>query len=341
MRRPYTNRPSRATKATVSNLRHPIRPLKCVGRLAHRTAVLVALLLVPDIVSPDTGPVPAFGQEPTSDGVPLAVTIDDVPWVGARPAAGVEAGTSRLLTALLERGVHATAFVVCDRMASDASIVRAWLDAGMGIGSHSAAHRDLNAGFVPWLADVRRCEDRLAGVTGSHGGFFRFPYLHQGDDRATRDLVADELEAMGYRTAHVTIDNSEWVLASAYGRALSAGDEILMREIGEAYVAHMVEAARHFRSAARRKFGREISHVLLVHANALNADWLGAVLDAYADEGFIFVSLDEALEDPAFDRPDAYVGPRGLSWIYRAEPLSPSDPWDEAAESELRARFAN
>ena len=114
-----------------------------------------------------------------------------------------------------------------------------------------------------------------------------------------------------------------------------------MQRIGAAYVAHMVEAARHFREAAQQKFGRPIAHVLLVHATALNADWLGAVLDAYVEEGAEFVSLAEALDDPVYDRSDAYVGPRGLSWVYRAEPLSPTDPWDEAAEAELRTRFAD
>lgn len=327
------------TGATVSNLRHPIRAMKCVLG-PSRLTFLAAALTLPVAGLPGDGPALALGQEPASASVRVAVTVDDVPWVGVHPADGTAGGTSRLLAALVARDVPATGFVVCDRMTPGASIVRAWLDSGMSIGSHSAAHRDLNAGRDPWLADVRRCDERLANVTGSRGGFFRFPYLHQGDDRATRDAVSTALRRMGYRTAHVTIDNSEWVLAAAYGRALSRGDEGRMKRIGEAYVTHMVEAAGHFREAARHKFGRPIAHVLLVHANALNADWLGAVLDAYVEEGVEFVGLAEALEDPVYDRRDAYVGPRGLSWVYRAEPLSPSDPWDEAAEAELRARFA-
>lgn len=323
----------------MSNLRHPIRTMKCTAGSSRLPCLALALLLLATGL-PGAGPAPAFGQDSETAAGRVAVTVDDVPWVGARPPDGIVGGTRRLLAALAARDVPATGFVVCDRMTPDASIVRRWMDAGMTIGSHSAAHRDLNAGRDPWLADVRRCDERLAGLTGSRGGFFRFPYLHQGDDRGTRDAVAAELRRMGYRTAHVTIDNSEWVLAAAYGRALSRGDEARMQRIGDAYVAHMVEAARHFREAAREKFGRPIAHVLLVHANALNADWLGAVLDAYVREGVEFVDLAEALDDPVYDRPDAYVGPRGLSWVYRAEPLSPTDPWDEAAEAELRARFA-
>lgn len=309
-------------------------------KLRHRSVVyesrdwLLALLsLVPLTV--------LLVAPPASAQTRIAVTVDDVPWVGVRPADGADGGTDRLLTVFAQRGVPATGFVVCDNMLDGAPIVRTWIAAGMGIGSHTAAHRDLNRGIEPWLADVRRCDEDLAAVAGRHGGWFRFPYLHQGPDVATRDAAAEALHALGYHTAHVSIDNSEWVLANAYGRALRAGDEARMREIGRAYVAHALDAVRHFDAAARRKFGRSIDHVLLVHANALNADWLGAVLDACAEAGYEFVALDEALADPVYGLADDYAGPRGLSWVYRARPLSPVDPWDEAAEAALQARFGD
>lgn len=271
----------------------------------------------------------------------VAVTIDDLPWVGVRPAGDAVAGTEMLLAALRDRGVPATGFVICDHTEAGAPVLRAWLDAGMELGNHTAAHRDLNQGMGPWLADARRCDDDLASITGRHGGWFRFPYLRQGPNRETRDAVAAALDSLGYRTAHVTIDNSEWVLAAAYGRAMRDGDTARMREIGEAYVAHMREALDHFDRLAREKFGRPIHHVLLLHANALNADWLGAVLDAYADAGCEFVDLREALADPVYALSDDYAGPRGLSWVYRARPLSPENPWDVSTENELRARFGS
>ncbi|MGD8497026.1 MAG: polysaccharide deacetylase family protein [Gemmatimonadales bacterium] len=278
---------------------------------------------------------PALGQ------TRVAVTIDDLPWVGVRPGGDAVAGTEMLLAALRERGVPATGFVICDHLEAGAPVLHAWLDAGMELGNHTAAHRDLNRGMGPWLADTRRCDDELAAITGHHGGWFRFPYLRQGPDLATRDAVAAALDSLGYRTAHVTIDNSEWVLAAAYGRAMRDGDTSRMRKIGEAYVAHMLEALDHFDRAAREKFGRPIDHVLLLHANALNADWLGAVLDAYAEAGCEFVGLEEALADPVFALPDDYAGPRGLSWVYRARPLSPEDPWDVATEDRLQAEFGD
>jgi hypothetical protein len=112
-----------------------------------------------------------------------------------------------------------------------------------------------------------------------------------------------------------------------------------MRAIGEAYVAHVREAAAHFREVARERTGRETAQVLLLHAHALAADRAGTLLDSLAADGFRFVSLEEALSDPVFARPDGYAGPKGLSWLLRLEPVAGDDPWNAEAEAALRERY--
>jgi hypothetical protein len=137
----------------------------------------------------------------------------------------------------------------------------------------------------------------------------------------------------------VTIDNSEWLLARAYDIAMQAGDEDEAAAVVEAYVVHLRDAAAHFRTAARAKFGREVDHVLLLHANAIASRHIGDVLDVLEADGFEVASLEDVLADPIYARTDQYVGRTGLSWIYRAAPLSPEDPWDDIAEAELGSRF--
>ena len=212
----------------------------------------------------------------------------------------------------------------------------------MELGNHSTSHQDLNRTPVDeWLADVAQCNAAVRGIVAERGPvrWFRYPMLHQGDDRTVRDSVAQTLERWGYANAHVTIDNSEWLLARAYDLAMQAGDEAEAAAIVEAYVAHLREAAAHFRSAGREKFGREVDHVLLLHANAIAARHVGEVLDELEADGFTIASLAEVLSDPIYARADEYVGPTGLSWIYRAAPLSPDDPWDDIAEAALSERF--
>ena len=271
----------------------------------------------------------------------LAVTFDDLPWNGPGYSdAEIRGLTDTLLATLTERGIHATGLVTCRGIRPGAPFLRMWLDAGMELGNHTWSHRDLNSTPADeWLADAKRCDEAVSDVTGGPVRWFRYPMLHQGDELAVRDSVARTLERWGYSNAHVTIDNSEWLLARAYDLAMRAGEEAEATAIVDAYVAHLVDAARHFRKAALDKFGREADHVLLLHANAIAARHVGDLLDALEADGFEIASLEAALTDPIYSRVDEYVGPTGLSWIYRAGPLSPDDPWDDVAEAALSERF--
>ena len=42
-----------------------------------------------------------------------------------------------------------------------------------------------------------------------------------------------------------------------------------------------------------------------------------ALLQMFRDRGYTFVSLEQAMNDEADRLPDAYIGPKGLSWIHR------------------------
>ena len=271
----------------------------------------------------------------------VAFTFDDLPWNGPGYTDAEIAGlTDTLLATLTSRGVPATGLVTCRGIRGGAPFLRRWLDAGMELGNHSTTHQDLNRTPVDaWLADVALCDEAVSAVVEGPVRWFRYPMLHQGDDRSVRDSVARTLAGWGYSNAHVTIDNSEWLLARAYDLAMQAGDEAEAAAIIEAYLAHLREAAAHFRAAGREKFGREVDHVLLLHANAIAARHVGDLIDGLEADGFTIASLEEVLSDPIYSRVDEYVGPVGLSWIYRAAPLSPDDPWDDIAEAALNDRF--
>ena len=284
---------------------------------------------------------PAVQEAGERTGPRVAITFDDLPWNGPGYSEEEVAGlTDTLLATLVHRGAPATGLVTCRGIREGAPILRKWLDAGMELGNHSTSHWDLNSTPVDeWLADVKQCDEAVSGLIGEPVRWFRYPMLHQGDERSVRDSVAHSLESWGYSNAHVTIDNSEWLLARAYDLAMQASDTAEADAVADAYVAHLREAAEHFREAGREKFGREVDHVLLLHANAIAARHVGDVLDVLEADGFSIASLEEVLSDPIYSRVDEYVGPVGLSWIYRAAPLSPDDPWDDIAEAALDERF--
>ena len=278
-----------------------------------------------------------------SEGVPLAITFDDLPWTGGTDGIGRAAAlerTDRLIDQLEARDVPAVGLVTCRNLLSDGGAIRRWRQAGFELGNHSYNHFDLNrTDPAEWLDDVRKCHDRLHALTRDSIRWFRYPMLHEGATVEVRDSVARALTGMGYRNAHVTIDNSEWLLARAYDQAVRGRDSLRAAEVADAYVEHLVEAGRHFRAVARERFGRETGQVLLLHANRLAVDHVGTAIDALVADGFVIRSLPEVMTDPVFLEPDGYVGPRGLSWLYRVEPAIDDDPWDEAAEAAIVERF--
>jgi hypothetical protein len=106
-------------------------------------------------------------------------------------------------------------------------------------------------------------------------------------------------------------------------------------------VEHLSAARTHFTAVARSVAGRDVAHVLLVHANALAADHLAQVLDDYRAGGAVFVRLAEALSDPIYSLPDRYIGAKGLSWLYRIDPdnTRAAQAWDDQEASTFEQQY--
>jgi hypothetical protein len=79
----------------------------------------------------------------------------------------------------------------------------------------------------------------------------------------------------------------------------------------------MMRMVEFYEGQSQGLFDREIPQVLLLHANALNADHLDKLVEALRLRGYRFVELDEALQDPAYSSEDTYTGPGGITWLHR------------------------
>jgi hypothetical protein len=196
--------------------------------------------------------------------------------------------------------------------------------------------------------EVRRCRDRLHEATavleerGSVPGWFRFPYLQRGRTPEKRDAALAIVTAASQRVAPVTIDTSEWALAKPYVDALKAGDKARAQRIGAGWVEHIVAASLHARQVAKETLKQPIPQVLLLHANAVAADYLGTLLAKLARAGFAFESFERVMEHPVYARADHYAGPVGLSWLYRIEEANQARrrwDWDNGQLRALRRRF--
>ncbi len=260
----------------------------------------------------------------------MAISIDDLPVADARHLDADAYGDilRRLIDTLREREVPAIGFVNEGKLAAGGrfrperlELLEAWLDAGLELGNHSHSHPSLNRTPVDvWLEDVARGERFLRPLLAGRGTtlrYFRHPYLHTGRDIETRSAAEARLGDLGLRVAPVTIDNADYLFAAAYASALQTGDAALAARLADQYIAYMLAVVRFYEQQSIALVGRNVPHVLLLHANALNAAHLGRLLDALGDHGYAFANLDRVLEDPVYARDDQYFGPAGISWLHR------------------------
>lgn len=222
-------------------------------------------------------------------------------------------------------------------------ILGAWLDAGLELGNHSYSHWDLNnTPLASYQADVVRGEvatRKLLRERGKRLKYFRHPFLHAGRDIGTKRAFDRFLSDRGYTVAPVTIDNQEWMFAEVYAMASERGDKETADRVVRAYLRHMEEVFDFFEKLSVQVVGYEIKQVLLLHSNPLNADYLDQVVEMMKRRGYSFISLDEALKDPAYRLADTYAGPKGLSWLHRWASSKGMKTKEEPREPEYIAKL--
>ena len=201
-------------------------------------------------------------------------------------------------------------------------LLERWLDQGLELGNHGYDHLSLNRiDATRWLADVQRGEvvtRPLVEGRGKELRWFRHPFLHTGRSAEIQRSTQEALAEMGYRIAPVTLDNGEWIYGGAYSTAWNRQDEATKTKLGEDYVRYMLEVVDYYQQQSLVIVGEAIPQVLLIHAYALNAEWLGRLLEALEARGAEWVSLEKALEHPAYERdPHGYTGAGGITWLHR------------------------
>ena len=275
----------------------------------------------------------------------VAFTFDDLPATRMRGEVG--ALTERLLTALRREGIPAIGFVNEGKLAgaerARTALLEAWLDGGHELGNHTYSHlRLFDASTAEFEADLLRGEAITRKVMAARGKplrYFRHPTLNTGHDAAAKAAAESVLDRHGYSVAPVTVDTDEYLYAAAYQRAHERGDAALKRRLGDDYLRYMSVAFEYYERLAESLIGRDIAHTLLLHANWLNADYVPELATVLRARGYRFVTLEAALNDPAYRLPDRYIGSRGPSWLerwaltsgHRVEGLPPVPGWVLAA----------
>jgi peptidoglycan/xylan/chitin deacetylase (PgdA/CDA1 family) len=269
--------------------------------------------------------VPAFGADDTKPVRQMAVTIDDLPSVDDDlPIARYV--TKHLLEQLREQRIRAVGFVnegklfVAGETEERTAMLTQWLDAGHELGNHTYSHvNNASVPFETYREDVIRGETvtrKLLRQRGRGLRWFRHPYLRTGPTEEYRRQLDALIAELQYVTAPVTIDNNDYVFARAYELAHGRGDKRTMHRLVVAYLDYMEAVVAHFELLSRDFLDREVWQVLLLHANRLNANHLDALVGRLRKRGYEFITLETALQDPAYQLPEAQSA-RGISWLHR------------------------
>ena len=261
----------------------------------------------------------------------LCFTFDDLPVVTLRnkSIAYQKEVTEKILGTLTRHQIPAIGFVNAKKLYTDGALdpqktnlLKRWLDAKMDLGNHTFSHMDFHENtFRAYANDIVKGEAELKVLLSSVGKsphYFRHPYLRAGDTKAKTDSLHDFLQARGYEIAPVTIDNAEWIFNSAYDSVLFVNDKQRMSEVGRSYIEYMEQKVKYYEGQSQKLFGRNIKHILLLHANRINADYLDDLIKMLKRNSYSFISLKEALKDEAYSTPiTRYNRHWGMSWLDR------------------------
>jgi peptidoglycan/xylan/chitin deacetylase (PgdA/CDA1 family) len=237
----------------------------------------------------------------------LAITVDDLPLHGPLPAdtAPLEVA-NEMIAALKSAGVRDVyGFVNGEwtvKQPDTAAVLAAWRHAGYPLANHGWSHRSVDeATAAEYEQEISRNEPLLERMaTGTDWRWFRYPYLHEGQDAAKRDAVRSTLARRGYRIASVTMDFSDWQWAAPYARCRDSGDEASIAQLETLYLASARGTADFSRRLSRGVYGRDIPYVLLLHVGAFSARMMPRLLALYRELNFQFVSLPHAEADSAY-----------------------------------------
>jgi peptidoglycan/xylan/chitin deacetylase (PgdA/CDA1 family) len=261
----------------------------------------------------------------------MAITVDDLPVVSAvdRSAAHFTRVTTGIVDAFVRHRVPGIGFVNESKLeidgvpaASQVALLQQWVDAGFELGNHTYSHLDLHlvplADFVSDLVRGEEVTGQLMTRARRRLRYFRHPFLHTGRSAESRREIETLLRGRGYRVAPVTIDNADYIFAAAYDRHVAAERHGDAERVFVAYLDYMTRVVEYYEQQSVALLGRPMRHVLLTHANALNARAFPQWLPVLERRGYRFISLDRALDDEAFaTRRDEYYGPSGMTWLHR------------------------
>lgn len=234
----------------------------------------------------------------------IALTIDDLPFVGSthnKPGnlRREKERFNRMLQALIDAKIPATGFVIAGTIEKDQwELLENFANHGFEIANHTYSHLNLNATSAHRYIDNINKADKVLSPLMTKPKFFRYPYLAEGRGRRKQQVI-NHLHELDYVIAPVTIDSKDFrfnqQLMGIYWRHRAQK----VHHIKKRYLNYIWRQTIRAENLSKKRLGYQGKQILLIHANLLNSFVLGDIIKMYQDRGYKFISLAEAMKDPA------------------------------------------
>ena len=263
----------------------------------------------------------SFSQE-------IALTFDDAPLGDGAIFTGMQR-TSKIIETLRTHEVNQAAFFVVTSQLNNEGLQRLkmYSDAGHLLANHSHSHNWIEVmGTANYIRDIQKADSLLKGTKLPYQPWYRYPFLDEGRTIGSRDSIRAALSSLSLMNAYITIDNYDWHINSAAGKAIKSNTPINYNELKKFYLEHIWNSIQFYDNIARQVLGRSPKHVLLLHENDMAALFLGDLIQFLKDKGWKIISPEEAYDDPiAKEVPDVLFNGQGrVSAIAFANGIKPS-----------------
>jgi peptidoglycan/xylan/chitin deacetylase (PgdA/CDA1 family) len=259
------------------------------------------------------------GDRPTFDDVPLS---DGAIYTGTQRS-------SKIIETLKKHRIKQAAFFVVTSQINSESLQRLkmYSDGGHLLGNHSHSHNWIRTmGTANYISDIQKADSILKSTMLPYEPWYRYPFLDEGPTKTSRDSIRAALAALSLMNAYITIDNYDWYINSALGKAVNSNAKINYGELKKFYIEHVWNSIQFYDNIGRQALDRSPRHVLLLHENDLAALFLDDLIQLLKDKGWKIISPEEAYTDPiAKETPDVLFHNQGrLGAIAFAKGIKPA-----------------
>jgi len=235
----------------------------------------------------------------------VALTIDDLPFVGnakgnPKKLKREERRYYMIIDTLRSYNVPAMGFVVAGAIEpGQMALLEQFKQDGNIIANHSYSHRALGSNATRFIKDLDKADKILAPLM-SDPKYFRYPYLATGRGCKAYLAVRKYLKEHNYVIVPVTIDGKDFSLNYQLYAVPYSARKSRLPYFRQRYLNRVRNNIHKAERQTEKKAGRPVKQIFLIHMNLLNAYFLGDIIQLFRDEGYKFITVPEALEDPFY-----------------------------------------